>query len=368
MNAAPSRQHFIPGGIGVAVVGAGAIGTLRAQICHRHPSVSYLAVCDVDRTGAERLAEACHADACHLDAASLCADPLGVVIVAATEDAHFEPALAALTAGKHLLVEKPFTIDPDEGAKLLAEAAARGLLVYTGFTQRFRRRFLAVKQHAEAGYLGDVTSARAAIYLTQAVARAVISRAPGTTPAVNTLAYCIDLLLWYLPGLKPVQVYAQAGRGRFHDEFGAPDSTWGVLTFPNGTVASLGVSWELPEFWPAYVASMDLELFGRRDVISIRDDHRESLLVSEQAVPSPYTPDVAMPVAMLASAMPGDWALGEFFGAMKDETHAFLASVATGIANPVLPNGAQGLDVLRVARALDRSAASGEPVRLSWGG
>lgn len=363
----PSRDYLIRDGVGVCVVGCGTIGTLRAEILRRHPSVSYLAVCDVDAAKAERLAHACRADRWSVDAAELIRQPeVGAVIVATTEDAHFDPALLSLRAGKHLLVEKPFTIDPGEGSQLIAEASARGLRMYTGFTQRFRGRFLAVKEHAEQGYLGAVTSARASIYLTQAVGNAVMSRAKTTTPAINTLAYCIDLLMWYLPGDRPARVYAQGGHGRFHDTYGAPDSTWAVVTFESGTVASLGVSWELPEFWPAYVASMDVELFGRDGVLSIRDDHREVMLASRRPIPSPYTPDAAMPVAMLGSAMPGDWALGEYFGAMKEETHAFVQAVGTGHEGGILASGRQGLDVLEVARAIDESVATGSVVTLAW--
>ena len=42
-----TRSRFIDGGVGVAVIGCGSIGSLRAQIAHRHPSVDYLVVCDV---------------------------------------------------------------------------------------------------------------------------------------------------------------------------------------------------------------------------------------------------------------------------------------------------------------------------------
>jgi len=56
------RSNFIEGGIGVAVVGCGSIGSLRAQISHRHPSVDFLAVCDVDEEKAARLAAECEAD------------------------------------------------------------------------------------------------------------------------------------------------------------------------------------------------------------------------------------------------------------------------------------------------------------------
>lgn len=362
------RSRHISGGVGVAVVGAGSIGTLRAEISHRHPSVDFLAVCDVVGEKAERLASSCEADVWATDAIDIVTrDNVDAVIVASTEDSHFEPAMAAIQAGKSVLVEKPFTILADEGHKLIAAAEEYNVSVYTGFTQRFRRRYLAIKEHVLKGYVGDVTSAKATIYLTQAVARSVISRAGTTTPSINTMTYLFDLLTWYLDGSLPAQVYAAGStRGRIHDDYGALDSTWSVLTYDDGMVANLGVSWELPEFWPAYVASMDFELFGRDGVISVKDDHRDVLMASRNPVPSPYTPDTSMNVAMLGSYMPGDWALGEHFGAMQEETHAFINSVGTGRPNPILATAEEGMDVLVISRAVDESAKTGQVVPLTW--
>lgn len=363
-----TRSRFISDGVGVAVVGAGSIGSLRAEIAHRHPSVDFLAVCDVVAVKAERLAASCEADTWTTDATEIVTrDDVDAVIIASTEDSHFEPAMAAVQAGKPVLVEKPFTILPDEGHKLLAAAEEYGVAVYTGFTQRFRRRYLAIKEHVLKGYVGDVTSAKATIYLTQAVARSVISRAGTTTPSINTMTYLFDLLTWYLDGVLPVTAYAAgSSKGRIHDEYGALDSTWCVLTYEDGMVANLGVSWELPEFWPAYVASMDFELFGRDGVISVKDDHRDVLMASHQPVPSPYTPGTTMNVAMLGSYMPGDWALGEHFGAMQEETHAFINSVGTRRQDPILATGSEGMDVLVISRAVDESARTGEVVPLAW--
>ncbi|MGH8927298.1 MAG: Gfo/Idh/MocA family protein, partial [Acidimicrobiia bacterium] len=333
------RSRYIDGGVGIAVIGCGSIGNLRAQIAHRHPSVDFLAVCDIVGERAGRLAEACEADAWSTQATDIVTrDEVDAVIVASTEDAHFAPAMAALQAGKTLLVEKPFTIMPDEGQKLVVSAEEYGLRIYTGFTQRFRRRYLAIKEQINQGYIGEVTSAKATIYLAESVARAVISRAGATTPSVNTMTYLFDLLTWYLDGALPAAAYAAGStKGRIHEEFGVLDSTWCVLTYPDGLVANLGVSWELPEFWPAYVASMDFELFGREGTISVKDDHRDVLMASRKPIHSPYTPDTSsMHVAMLGSYMPGDWALGEHFGAMQEETHAFINAVGTGRHDPIL--------------------------------
>jgi predicted dehydrogenase len=362
-----SRSRYIEGGVGIAVIGAGSIGTLRAQIAHRHPSVDFIGVCDVIEEKAATLAAACGADVYSTDPLEVIRrDEVDCVVIASTEDAHFEPAMAAIQAGKHLLIEKPFTILPSEAEKLLAGAEEYGVMVYTGFTQRFRRRYLAIKEHVNQGYIGKVTSAKSTIYLTQAVARSVISRANSTTPSINTMTYLFDLLMWYMDGEKPISAYAAGSKGAMNEEFGSLDSTWCVLKFAGGAVANLGVSWELPVFWPANVATMDFELFGREGTISVKDDHRDVMMASNKPVPAPYTPDVEMNVALLGSYMPGDWALGEHFGAMQEETHAFINSVGQHRRDPILASGRQGFDVLVVSRAVDESARTGEVVPIIW--
>ncbi len=363
-----SRPRFISDGVGVAVVGAGTIGSLRAEIAHRHPSVDFLAVADIDEQKARRLGDSCMADVIATDAMDVVArDDVDAVIIASTENAHYEPAMAAIQARKAVMIEKPFTIEEDEAHKLMAAADEYGVRIYTGFTQRFRRRYLAIKEHMLKGYVGEVTSAKATIYLADSVARSVISRANSTTPSVNTMTYLFDLLNWYLPDQRPTSVYAAGStKGKIYEEYGALDSTWCVMTYDDGTVANLGVSWELPYFWPAYVASMDFEVFGREGTISVKDDHRDVLMASTKSIPSPYVPDATMNVAMLGSYMPGDWALGEHFGAMQEETHAFINAVGQNRQDPILATGQEGLDVLKISRAVDLSAKSREVVKLEW--
>ena len=362
------RTKHIDGGVGVAVIGCGTIGTLRAVLANEHSSLDFLGVCDLDEDKAKTTATRVDADAWTSDATELIRrDEVDCVIVASTEDSHYEPAMAAIQAGKHLLIEKPFTILPGEAEKLLAAAEEYGVFVYTGFTQRFRRKYMGIKEAVTKGYLGDVTSAKATIYLTQAVAEAVISRANSTTPSVNTMTYLFDLLTWFLDGNKPITAYAAGAKGRFNEEYGSLDSTWCVMTYPDGMVANLGVSWELPVFWPANVTTMDFELFGRDGTMAVRDDHRETLIASNHSLPAPYTPDEEMNVAMLGSYMPGDWALGEHWGAMRRETFAFINSAGRGEKDHILASGREGYDVLLMSRAADQSARTGEIVELTWG-
>jgi predicted dehydrogenase len=263
-------------------------------------------------------------------------------------------------------VEKPLALTLDEADLLVAAARQWGVPLYVGYTQRFRRRYITAKQHVEDGFLGDLTSVVAKIYLTQAVASAVISRASGTTPSLNTLTYSIDFLLWCLArqGSGPVSVYAQGSQGRFFETLGVPDAIWAVMTFDDGAIGNLGVSWELPPRHPAYVASMQLELFGREGTLSIQDDHRDALLVSAHPIPSPYTPDVTMNAALLGSYMPGDRALGGFVGAMMDETYAFIAAAGSNQPNSVLASGEDGRAVTALALSIDQSVRSSAIITL----
>jgi myo-inositol 2-dehydrogenase/D-chiro-inositol 1-dehydrogenase len=352
--------------LGVAVIGAGTIGTLRARLVAAHPAVGSVCICDIDTERRDTLAAVVGAEGVYEDAAAAIAHAgVGAVIVATSEEQHFAPTMAAIEAGLPVLVEKPFTIDVDEGKALVEASERAGVPICVGFTQRFRRRYQSAKQHQIDGYLGALSTVNARIYITRAVAESVIRRAPTTTPSINTLTYSVDLLLWYAEGQRAISVYAQNSHGEISERFGAPDATSAIVTFDGGLVAALGVSWEPPRQHPAYVASMQLELFGRNGMLGINDDHRDQLLVSTEAVPSPYPPHVGVHAALLGSAMPGDWALGRFYGPMRDETDAFLDGVSARVMPPALPDARHGLAVLRLTRAIDESAAINRPVGLA---
>jgi predicted dehydrogenase len=66
-------------------------------------------------------------------------------------------------------------------------------------------------------------------------------------------------------------------------------------------------------------------------------------------------------VAFLGSQMPGDWALGDFYGPMREETRLFLEHVTTG-RNVPLCDGETGRAVLELTLAMEKSAKEGGSV------
>jgi predicted dehydrogenase len=98
----------------------------------------------------------------HASYAALVADPeVDVVYVATPHPAHAENSLAALAAGKHVLVEKAFTLNADQARAVAREAAARGLLVMEAMWTRFLPHMAFVRDVVASGRLGEVHSVHA---------------------------------------------------------------------------------------------------------------------------------------------------------------------------------------------------------------
>ncbi|MGK4009143.1 oxidoreductase [Sorangium sp. So ce1036] len=89
----------------------------------------------------------------------LIAEPgIDLVVIATPNETHFPLARAALEAGKHVVVDKPFTITSAEADELIALAARRGRLLSVFQNRRWDADFRTVRRCIEQGLLGEVAS------------------------------------------------------------------------------------------------------------------------------------------------------------------------------------------------------------------
>ncbi|WP_353205668.1 oxidoreductase [Sphingomonas sp.] len=94
------------------------------------------------------------------DAATLLSDPaIDLVVIATPDSSHAPLAEAALTAGKHVVIDKPFVTDPADGTALIALAEAHGLLLSAFHNRRWDADFLTVQRILADGVLGDIALA-----------------------------------------------------------------------------------------------------------------------------------------------------------------------------------------------------------------
>jgi len=95
----------------------------------------------------------------HADAAELISDPsIDAVVIATPVDKHFELALAALEAGKHVFIEKPMTRTSGESERLIEESDRRALVLMVDHTFLFEPAIGAIAQVLQNGELGRVRS------------------------------------------------------------------------------------------------------------------------------------------------------------------------------------------------------------------
>jgi predicted dehydrogenase len=140
--------------LGFAIVGCGLIGHRRASTL---PSGSLKYACDLDDERARRLAVATSDCTSTTDLDLVLGDPDVKAIIVATANAALAPiTLRAVSAGKHVLVEKPAAIRSAELAEIDRAAANSGALVRIGYNHRFHPGFRKAYQLRQEENLGEV--------------------------------------------------------------------------------------------------------------------------------------------------------------------------------------------------------------------
>ena len=351
--------------LGIAVIGAGRIGTLRARLSAKHPAVKFLAIADLDPARAAALAKTTGADFHTGNNNEAIERPeVNAVFVSTPEDLHAAPVKRALELGKAVMVEKPIALTLADADDILETLRQTGGDLRIGYSRRFKECFLRAKEQMVQGRLGRVLGGTARVYNSRAQAFSILKRSAHATPVVDVLTYYVDLMCWFLEGNPPVEVIARGQHGIFKEAgYDAHDVTWGIITLADGAVINLGVSYALPAKYPTLGQSDRVELLGSQGTMIIDDDHLDHLIYSEKGIPHAYVPDHGVEMAFLGSNTAGDWACGDFWGPLGNETRAWLDHLVTG-APTVHATPQQARVTLETTIAIERAAATGKAIRM----
>ena len=138
----------------IAIIGCGLIGRKRLAAL---PAGAFAAACDLEIGRAEQLVASAKAGSATDDAARVLADPAIDAVIVCTLNAALAPlALAAIRAGKHVLVEKPGAISTKQADELIDAARAAGVRVRVGFNHRFHPALRQARSLYESGVLGPL--------------------------------------------------------------------------------------------------------------------------------------------------------------------------------------------------------------------
>jgi predicted dehydrogenase len=356
-----------PKRIGLAVVGAGRVGLFRGEVAARHPMVDFIGLADLKADRLEMVQGKTRADFATTDFRELLKRPeITAAIIATDEHLHVEPILAAAERGLSLLIEKPLATELAASKKVLDQITRSKVDAVVGYTQRFRRRWLAAKEKVRTGALGDVTLVTSRAFMNRLVALDNYRRTSDPSkisPMVISGTHALDVVMWMMESKKPVELYARSVDKALGPLCQGIDATAGTIVFSDGTLYHSAISWALPKVWPGAVYSLEVGITGTEGVLTIDDTHRDIVLATEKQQSEGYAPDSARKVDFLGSYPPGDMALGELRGPMREETEQWLNRVSMGLTTQHA-TAAEAHDRLMLTKAFDKSARLRKPIPL----
>lgn len=222
----------------VGVLGAGDFGVLHLDVLNQLNDVEIGWICVRDT---EKIKEFAQKYECKItnDYNDLLNDSsIDAISVLTPEAVHFEQAKKALEYNKHVLIEKPVSIDPRE-VKILADIAKeKDLIAMPGHTCRFIGSFAMART-----YLKDKNLSPISIYAKRNIPRERLSLHNRTHPVLMALSHDIDLIVSYVQS-KPRTVYAI--EKKTDTQLVNPDIFWGIIEFENDCIAVLETLWVLP--------------------------------------------------------------------------------------------------------------------------
>ena len=351
----------------MAIIGGGRVGLFRGEVAARHPAVDWIGLAEIKPERAKQVAASIGAEFVTADFRELLQRPeVNAAIIATDEHLHVEPVLAAAERGLPILIEKPLATRLSESRKVLDAIEKSGIDAVVGYTQRFRRRWLAAKEKVRTGALGEVTLVTSRAFMNRLVAIDNYRRASdpaSISPMVISGTHALDIAMWFLESKNPAEVYARSVDRVLGPLYGGIDGTAGMISFDDGCIYHLNISWALPVTWPAAVYSLEVGIVGTEGVLTIDDTHRDIVLAVTAPQAEGYLPDRSRLVDFMGSYPPGDMALGELRGPMREETSSWLDRVSLGVPTQHA-TAREAHNRLMLTKALDLSARRRQPVAL----
>jgi predicted dehydrogenase len=255
--------------LGFGFIGAGAIAHFHARAVAAAKGGSLVGVVSRRRATAEDFAREHGMAFASDDVNQLLKQPgLDAVCITTPSALHLEPALQAIRAGKHLMVEKPLDSTVEGTDHILDEAGKHGVRVGSIFQARFGDAARRLKAALDAGRFGRMVLASCYVKWNRTTEyytgwKGKLSE-DGGGALINQAIHGVDLLQWFAG--MPVEVFGMTTR-RVHTRIESEDTCVATLKFGSGAFGTIEASTAL---WPGF--SRRLEICGENGSAVMEDD------------------------------------------------------------------------------------------------
>src|SRR5688572_10284027 len=177
------------------------------------------------------------------------------VYVSLPNSMHHEWTIKSIDAGKHVLCEKPFSVNRAQSEEMFDVAERKGLVLIEAFMYRAHPLTHAVLEAVKSGAIGEVRLVRTSFcYRTTRIANNIRFDAGLCGGALMDIGcYCINFSRMFGGGAEPNVIHAA---GKLHSS-GVDEVVAGQMQFPNGVVASFTCGMSLQADNTAYVCGTE---------------------------------------------------------------------------------------------------------------
>lgn len=329
-----------PPQLGVAVVGAGLMGRLFAEIASAMARTRLVGVFDADPGTAQRVANEFSTRQFHDLDELLSASEVAAVVIATPEQHHRAPTLAALKAGKPVFVEKPLAASSRDATEMIRAAEARRLPLVVGHVLRFDPAYARAREAVRSGAVGTIVHVTARRHSSM---RDAVRLAGRTTLPWYLGIHDIDAIQW-TTGTRITSVLAR-GASTALREYGVHDTVLAMIGFEDGSIGTMELSWIRPD-GARMGSGKSLEIMGTTGMISVDPNLAATTVVSQGRAAEFGQTYLTDSLAHL--------------GAYRREMDHFVDCVLDG-AVPA-PGGRDVLHAIRVVEAMERSLSTNRNV------
>ncbi|MGG1515345.1 Gfo/Idh/MocA family oxidoreductase [Paenibacillus oryzisoli] len=347
----------------IGVIGAGSISDLHFASYVKEEQAELFAVCDLNRERAEGKAAKYNIPHIYTDYRELLANPeIDAVSICTWNNTHAELSIAALRAGKHVLVEKPLCKTVEEALQIGQAVQETGKTLQVGFVRRYDTNAQLAKHFIDNGQLGSIYYAKASCLRRLGNPGGWFSdvERSGGGPLIDIGVHVIDVC-WYLMGRpKPVSVsgntYRQLGNRaniknlNFYKaaDYDAEHNTVedlanALIRFENGASLMIDVSFTLH----AKKDEISVKLYGDKGGVELEPELTFVTEVLDTITNvSPQTNNKSI----------------EINSAFQNEISHFVSCVLSG-ETPISPVE-DGINMMKILCGIYESAAKGQEIRL----
>lgn len=263
--------------VDIAIVGAGVWGETHAAIYQEHPMANPVAICDLNRERAQRIAEKYGIPRVYGDVNNMLSDGgFSAVSIVTPDFLHADVAVACARAGKHMLIEKPLATTAGDVKRITAAAREAGVRVMVDLHNRWSPPFASAKATVEEGALGELRTAYFRLNDIKWVATDMLGWSASSSILWFLGSHSFDTLQWLFDDIV-TRVYSVSTRGVL-DALGVEtvDSYLTTLEFSRGGIAQMENGWITPN---ANMGLNDIKcnLTGDKGMIAIDTTHHNMI-------------------------------------------------------------------------------------------